>query len=79
MDQVALDYIMGHIDQTMGGVYRQRIEDHRLEAVSEVIRSWLFSSVTGSSAEDATNVENETRDDKSHVSANCKDKPEKPV
>lgn len=41
-DQVALDYIMGHIDQTMGGVYRQRIEDYRLEAVSEVIRKWLF-------------------------------------
>lgn len=45
-DQVALDYIMGHIDQTMGGVYRQRIEDHRLVAVSDVIRNWLFGVVS---------------------------------
>jgi integrase len=41
-DQIALDHIMGHIDSTMSGIYRQRISDERLEAVSEVIRDWLF-------------------------------------
>lgn len=43
-DQIALDHIMGHIDSSMGGVYRQRVGDDRLEAVAEVIRDWLFSS-----------------------------------
>lgn len=43
-DQVALNHIMGHIDSSMGGVYRQRVGDDRLEAVSDVIRGWLFAS-----------------------------------
>ncbi len=41
-DQIALNHIMGHIDGSMGGIYRQRISDERLEAVAEVIRKWLF-------------------------------------
>jgi integrase len=41
-DQVATDYIMGHVTPGMGSVYCQRIEDDRLVAVSDHIRRWLF-------------------------------------
>lgn len=78
-DQVALDYIMGHIDQTMGGVYRQRIEDHRLEAVSEVIRSWLFGVVPGAGTDNAADVQEDPRNDKGRVPENGQDKPKKSI
>jgi integrase len=41
-DQVATNYIMGHSDGSMGAVYRERIDDARLEAVAEHVRKWLF-------------------------------------
>ncbi len=41
-DQIAVDYVMGHSDPSMGAVYRQRIEDARLEAVAAHVRRWLF-------------------------------------
>jgi integrase len=41
-DQVAVDAIMGHSHNDMASVYRQRIDDARLLAVSEHIRKWLF-------------------------------------
>lgn len=41
-DPVAIDLIMGHTDPSMGGHYRERIEDSRLRAVVEHVRSWLF-------------------------------------
>jgi integrase len=41
-DPVAIDLIMGHTDPSMGGHYRERIEDGRLKAVSEHVRSWLY-------------------------------------
>jgi integrase len=44
-DQPAVDYIMGHTDPTMGGHYRERIDDSRLKAVTEHVRAWLFGSV----------------------------------
>lgn len=40
-DQVAVDAIMGHIDDSMAGRYRQRISDDRLIAVTEHVRKWL--------------------------------------
>jgi integrase len=45
-DQVAVDFIMGHVPSSsdMGAVYRDGIEDDRLEAVAEHIRKWLFPS-----------------------------------
>lgn len=42
-DQTAVDAIMGHVDNTMGGNYRHRISDERLRAVVNVVRDWLFA------------------------------------
>jgi integrase len=41
-DPVAVDLIMGHTDSSMGGRYRERIEDARLRAVADHVRAWLF-------------------------------------
>ncbi|CAN5424205.1 hypothetical protein BH11PLA2_BH11PLA2_44040 [soil metagenome] len=41
-DQVAAALIMGHVDDTIAGAYRERIEDERLLAVVNVVREWLF-------------------------------------
>jgi integrase len=41
-DQVAVNAVMGHVDQSMAGVYRERIDDARLEAVAAHVRAWLF-------------------------------------
>jgi integrase/plasmid maintenance system antidote protein VapI len=41
-DEVALSSILGHVDPTMGGVYRERISDDRLHNVVDTVRAWLF-------------------------------------
>ncbi len=41
-DPVAIDLIMGHTDPSMGGHYRERIDDSRLKAVAEHVRQWLW-------------------------------------
>ncbi len=41
-DQIAVDHIMGHARDDMASVYRERISDARLKAVSEYVRKWLF-------------------------------------
>ncbi len=41
-DQVAVNAIMGHVDNSMAGVYRERISDERLQAVVETVREWLW-------------------------------------
>ena len=45
-DQVAVDAIMGHVDATMAGTYRERIDDDRLKAVIDYVHAWLFPVVT---------------------------------
>ena len=41
-DQVAVDHIMGHARDDMASVYRERISDERLRAVTDHVRAWLF-------------------------------------
>jgi integrase len=41
-DQVAVDAIMGHARDDMASLYREGIDDSRLEAVAEHVRQWLF-------------------------------------
>ncbi len=50
-DQVAVNHIMGHADQSMAGVYREHIEDDRLVAVTDHVWDWLFAE------DDKENVE----------------------
>jgi integrase len=46
-DQPAADYIMGHEIPHMSSVYRERISDERLRAVSDHVRGWLFGAAAG--------------------------------
>ncbi len=43
-DQVAVNFIMGHADESMAAAYRERISDDRLRAVSDHVRKWLFGA-----------------------------------
>lgn len=47
LDQVAAGHIMGHIDTSMAGVYRQRISDERLRVVTEHVHAWLYGDKEG--------------------------------
>ncbi|MFH1265970.1 MAG: hypothetical protein ABIK89_09590 [Planctomycetota bacterium] len=42
LDFPAVNFVMGHLDKTMGATYRERISDDRLVAVVEHVRGWLF-------------------------------------
>ena len=42
-DQVAVNHVMGHVDSSVVGMYRERISDERLQAVAEHVRRWLFA------------------------------------
>jgi integrase len=46
-DQPAADFMMGHEVPHMSSVYRERISDGRLRAVSDHVRAWLFGTAEG--------------------------------
>jgi integrase len=41
-DQVAINFVMGHADQTIADHYRHGIDDSRLKAVTDHVHQWLF-------------------------------------
>ncbi len=41
-DSLATRKIMGHTDGTIGGAYRERFPDKRLQAVVDHVRTWLY-------------------------------------
>jgi integrase len=43
-DQPAIDFIMGHADNSMASVCRERISDARLRAVVDHVHAWLFAN-----------------------------------
>ena len=43
-DQIAVDHIMGHAREDMASLYRERISDDRLRAVTDHVRSWIFNN-----------------------------------
>lgn len=45
-EQVAVDHIMGHLDQSMASVYRQKTFDKPLLKVSNHVRAWLLGRIT---------------------------------
>lgn len=49
-DQVAVNHIMGHAPagSDMAAVYRERVTDDRLKAVTEHVRKWLFAKAKDS-------------------------------
>jgi integrase len=50
-DQPAADCIMGHEVDHMSTVYREKIGDKRLKAVSDFVRDWLFGAGTPSAGQ----------------------------
>src|SRR5262245_6520973 len=55
-DPVAIDLIMGHTDPTMGGHYRERVEDSRLQAVADHVHAWLFGDPSGNAPKAGADV-----------------------
>jgi integrase len=45
-DQIAVNAVMGHADGSIAGVYRERIDDSRLKAVTDFVHEWLFGAPT---------------------------------
>jgi hypothetical protein len=46
---VAVNAIMGHVDETMAGIYREEVGDDRLLAVVNHVKQWLFPPATKAS------------------------------
>ncbi len=43
-DAEAVSHVMGHVDSSMAGLYREAISDERLENVANTVFQWLFGS-----------------------------------
>lgn len=43
-DPVAVSVVMGHVDESMAGRYREEMENSRIRAVCEVVRRWLLEA-----------------------------------
>ena len=41
-DQVAVNALMGHVDESMAETYRERVKDERLQKVTNHVRAWLY-------------------------------------
>lgn len=52
-DQVAVNHIMGHVDDSMAGEYREHISDARLRAVTDYVHAGLFSDANKQEETDA--------------------------
>lgn len=61
-DQVAVDAIMGHADESMSARYREHISDDRLQAVVTVVRGWLFGVAAVGSGEAPVAVQEQADD-----------------
>ena len=48
-DQVAVDHIMGHADQSMAAHYRERISDDRLQTAVDCVHKWIFGGTADGS------------------------------
>lgn len=56
-DQVAVDAIMGHVNDDMASLYRERIDRDRLQAVTDHVRRWLWSRECASCGESQLSVD----------------------
>jgi integrase len=56
-DQVAVNYSMGHEDESMAAVYRQGIDGQRLIDVAEHVRQWLWTRKCDSCGETQFSVD----------------------
>jgi len=45
-DQVAVDAVMGHADQSMAAAYREQISNERLVDVSNFVRDWVVATAS---------------------------------
>jgi integrase len=55
-DFPAIRLVMGHVDNGIDDVYREQIDDSRLQAVAEHVRKWLFGDDTTSPEKETSRI-----------------------
>lgn len=55
-DEMAINRVMGHTDDSMGAVYTEEISKERLQRVSETVRTWLYTPEDNDSQEEGPDV-----------------------